>query len=153
MARYGLLRPWAAEPRRDLGHLRREMDALFNRFGGESVDSSGWRGVFPAVNFYEAEDAYILTAELPGVEADSIDVALEGTTVTLRGERKIQHPEGERAGLHRAERQSGSFRRAFELPEAIDAGKVEAVYQHGVLMLRFPKTPEAQPRRIAVSAS
>ena len=153
MAQYSLYRPWAAEPWSGFDQLRREMDALFNRFGGSPAWSSDWEGVFPAVNLYETADAYMLTAEIPGVEPDDIDVSLQGSTVALSGERKIDYATQKDANLHRRERQAGSFRRAFQLPAAIDADKVEAVHRNGVLMLRLPKTSEHQPRQIAVRAS
>ena len=154
MAQYSLYRPRAAGPwAAPFDELRREMDALFNRFGEGPRAPSGWRGVLPAVNLYETPDAYVLTAEVPGVEPSDIDVSLEGSTVTLQGKREIDYAAQEGASLHRRERQSGSFRRAFELPAAIDADKVEAVVRNGVLLLRMPKSPEHQPRQISVQAS
>ena len=153
MAQYSVYRPWAAEPWGSFDQLRREMDSLLNRFGGTAAHASGWRGVFPAVNLYETADAYLLTAELPGVEPGDIHVSLEGSTVTLQGERKIEYATESEASLHRRERQAGSFRRAFELPAAIDADQVEATHRNGVLELRLPKTPEHKPRQIAVKAS
>lgn len=155
MAQYRPYRPWAAGPRIGaLDQLRREMDALFSRFGEGTSASGTGQGVFPAVNLFETTDAYVLTAELPGVSPDEIHVSLEDSTVVLEGERKIDYasePSG--ASPHRLERQAGRFRRAFALPAAIDGDKVEAVHRNGVLMLRLPKTPEHQPRRIAVQAS
>ena len=154
MAQYTLYRPWVAEPEGGpFGQLRREMDALFNRFGGPSSLSSEWRGVFPAVNLYETADAYVLTAELPGVKPDDIHVTLERSTVTLQGERKIDYENQAEASLHRRERQAGSFRRAFALPTPVDPEAIEAVHRNGVLQLRLPKTPEAQPRQIPVRTS
>ena len=154
MAQYSLQRPWAAAPRTSpFDQLRREMDALLHRFGGANPAAGTWQGVFPAVNLYETADAYFLTAELPGVEAGDIDVSLEGPTVRIRGERKIDYPTDEKVSLHRRERPTGSFRRSFELPAAIEADKVEAVHRNGVLMLRLPKTPEHQPRQISVQSS
>lgn len=155
MAQYSHFGPWAAEPWGSFDQLRREMDALLNRFGGAPSGSVRGRGVFPAVNLYETAEAYILTAELPGVSADDIHVALEGSTLTLQGERKIDYQgqgQGE-IGLHRRERQAESFHRAFELPATIDADKVEAKHRNGVLMLRLPKAPEHQPRQIAIETS
>jgi len=149
MAQYSVYRPWAAEPWGGFNDLRREMDALLGRFGSRATGDQ-W-GVFPATNLYEAGDHYVLTAELPGVSPDDIQVSLEGSTVTLRGERKINY-DNEGTSAHRRERQSGSFRRAFELPLAVDPDKVEAVHKNGVLMLRLPKAPESQPRKIAVQA-
>lgn len=150
MAPYSLHRPWAAESWTPLDELRREMDALFNRFGGASSSS---QGVFPAVNLFETADAYMLTAELPGVESKDIQVSFQGSTLTLSGERKIDYATQQPVALHRRERPAGSFRRAFQLPTAIDAEKIEAVHKNGVLMLRLPKTPEQKPRQIAVKAS
>jgi HSP20 family protein len=129
------------------------MDTLFHRFGAAAGGAGEWQGVFPAVNLYETADSYTLTAELPGVEPDAIEVSVQGSTVTLSGERKIEFGTDEETSLHRSERQAGRFRRAFQLPAAIDADKIEAVHRNGVLMLRLPKTPEHQPRQIAVRAS
>lgn len=152
MAQYSLQRPWAGAPwGGSFDQLHREMDALFNRFGGREP-ASGGQGVFPAVNLYETADVYVLTAELPGVDPGNIHVSIEGSTVTLEGERKADYAQ-EGISLHRRERQAGSFRRAFQLPAAIQADAVEANHRHGVLTLRLPKTPEHQPRRIAVQAS
>lgn len=147
--------PWAADPWSGFEQLRREMDALLGRFGRTSGagPAHDWRGVFPPVNLYESADAYMLTAELPGVEPDDIHVSLEGSTVTLHGERKIDYASREGASLHRRERQEGGFRRSFELPAVIDADEVEAAHKNGVLMLRLPKSPEAQPRQIEVRGS
>ena len=149
MAQYGLYRPRGSW--REFDQLRNEMDALFSRFAGAG-SAAGGRGVYPAVNLYETADAYVLTAELPGVDSKDIHVSLEGQTLTLHGERKIEYAGLEDASLHRRERHAGSFRRAFELPAHIDADKVEAVHKNGVLMLRLPKTPDAQPRQISVKA-
>ncbi len=153
MAQYSVYRPWAAEPWGGLDQLRREMDLLFNRFGGASERASDWRGVFPPVNLYETADEYTLTAELPGVAREDIHVSLEGSTITIEGERKIDYASREETSLHRRERQAGSFRRSFELPAAVDAERIDAVHRNGVLMLRIPKSPEAQPRQISVRAS
>ena len=153
MAQYSFYRPWAAAPWSPFDQLRREMDGLLSRFGGSPAWSGDWRGVFPAVNLYETADAYQLTAELPGVAPDEIRVSLEGSTVTLEGERKIDYENRKETSLHRRERQAGAFRRAFELPGAVDSEKVEAIHRNGVLMLRLPKTPEAQPRQISVRSS
>jgi HSP20 family protein len=149
MAHYTLYRPWAAGPSEAFDEFRREMDDLIRRFG--SAGASEARGVFPAANLYETGDAYVLTAELPGLSRDDIQVTLEGSTVTLAGERKIES-RGGGTSVHRLERQGGSFRRAFELPVVVDSEKVEAIHKNGVLVLRLPKAPEHQPRQISVKA-
>ncbi len=149
MAQYTLFRPRGADPWASFDDLRREMDAVLGRFGAGA--GSGRRGVFPATNLYQTGDGYVLTAELPGVSPEDIQVSIEGTTLTIRGERRIGREDGE-TSAHRLERQSGTFGRAFELPAEIDASKVEAVHKNGILMLRLPKRPERQPRQISVQA-
>lgn len=149
MAQYRLYRP-ALGPLGGFEDLRREMDAVLNRFAGSPLEAR--RGVFPAVNLYETTDSYMLTAELPGVGPEDLELSIEGSTVTLRGERKIDYSNVP-GGVHRRERQSGAFRRAFELPADVDVEKVEAVHSNGVLLLRLPKTPERQPRRISIQTS
>lgn len=130
--------------------LRRDMDSVFHRYAGDGALPQG-RGVFPPVNLYESGDAYELTAELPGLEAGDVHVTLHGATVTLEGERKLEvaHKEG---SAHRQERPSGSFRRAFELPVAIDGDQVTATHKNGVLRLHLPKAAEHRPRQITVGS-
>jgi HSP20 family protein len=150
MAQYSIYRPRAVEGWRGFDELRREMENVFGRFQGDAP--SGRPGVFPATNLYDAGDAYVLTAELPGVSPEDIQISMQGTTVSLSGERKTEVADA-KTNAHRLERRSGTFRRAFELPVEVDPDKAEAVHKNGVLMLRMPKTPAHQPRRIAVRAS
>ena len=111
------------------------------------------RGVYPLVNLHETKDAYVLTAELPGIASEEIDVALEGKTVTLSGQRKIDYEAGDGTAVLRRERQSGHFKRAFELPSTFQIDEAQATHKAGVLELRLPKTPESKPRQIAVQTS
>lgn len=147
MAQLELLRPWSPEPWASFGTLRREMDDWFERLGALGPLLAP-RGTFPPVNLYETEEAYVLTAEVPGVAPEDLEISLEGSTVTLRGQRKPVSEEG--ASVHRNERLAGEFRRALDLPVPIDADKVEAIHRHGVLTLRLPKAPEHRPRQIRV---
>jgi HSP20 family protein len=147
MAQYWLSSPWF-DPGPDLGDLQRRMDQLFQRVSGPTAARGG---VFPPVNLYETSDGYVLTAEVPGLKSDEIEVAVEHDRLTLSGERRVEHPQ--EASLHRVERRAGSFRRTLQLPSELDADKVEASYRNGVLRVRIPKAPEHQPRRIRVGAS
>jgi HSP20 family protein len=149
MTQLDLLRPWSPEHWGGFGALRREMDELFDRFGALSP-LLPTRSAFPAVNLYETEDAYILNAEVPGIAPEELEISLEGSTVMLKGERKLAREEG--ASVHRSERTAGAFHRAIDLPLPIDGEKVEAVHRHGVLTLRLPKAPEHRPRQISVKA-
>ncbi len=130
--------------------FRRDVNSSLDFGRARAVRS---RGVYPPVNLHETEDAFILRAELPGVAPEDIEVSLEGSTVTLSGQRKIDYAAGNGTAVHRRERQSGHFRRAFELPSQFDVDKAEAIHRAGVLELRLPKTPEARPRQIAVQTS
>ena len=140
--------PTVTRSGRGFDDLRREMDALLGRFGAAPGSRST---AFPAANLYETGDGYVLTAELPGVAADQIELSIEGTTLTLGGERRLE-AEREGSSAHRYERQSGRFRRAFELPLPVDADKVEVTHRNGVLLLQLPKQAQHQPRQISVRA-
>jgi HSP20 family protein len=150
MAQYWLSNPWLGDPWPGLGDLRRRMDELFERAGGTSALESR-AGVFPPVNLYETGDSYVLTAELPGLRGEEIEITVERDRLTLRGERRIETPQD--ASLHRLERRGGAFRRALQLPVAVDGDKVQAIYRNGVLTLRLPKAPEHQPRRVEVKGN
>lgn len=148
MSRYWLSNPRPGNSWTAFDQLRREMNELFEQSG---VRGARRGAAFPPINVYESGDDYVLTAELPGLEAKDIDVSIEGGRVTLRGERAIEHPPD--ASIHRAERQAGRFRRTLELPVEVASDKAEAIHQHGVLMLRIPKAEQEQPRKIAVQSS
>jgi HSP20 family protein len=149
MAQYSWLGPWPDDTWSTLYDLRRTMDQLFNRVGS-GVPSGG---VFPPVNLYETPEGYVLTAELPGLRSEDIEISIEGSKVSLRGERRVEYPDDGKTSIHRLERQSGTFRRSFELPVGVDAEKAEAVHRNGILMLRIPKAPQHRPRQITVRSS
>ena len=150
MTRYWLSNPWSLDPFPDVGGLRRRIEELFDRVGEGSAGVAR-AGVHPPVNLYETGDSYVLTAELPGLRVEDVEITVERDRLTLRGERRIEHPQD--ASLHRVERRAGAFRRTLQLPVEVDGEKVEAVYRNGVLTLRLPKAPEHQPRRITVQGS
>jgi len=140
-------RSWDGGLVQDLMRMQREMDRLFGTYQG------GYRSrVFPAINIYESDDGYHLRAELPGIDPGSLDISVVRNELVIQGERRPQElPAGE--VFHRQERDSGSFSRAFSLPEAIDAERVKASYKDGVLDLQVPRLPEAQPRKISVRSA
>jgi len=104
--------------------------------------------VIPDVNIYELNDEYVLEAELPGVTKDGLEVTLEDNVLTLVGRRQDAPPKGE--AIYRESRQA-DFRRSFELDPMIDAEKISARVEQGMLSLRLPKGPAAKPRRIMVT--
>jgi HSP20 family protein len=103
----------------------------------------------PALDISERKDAYLVTVELPGVEADDLDITLEDGLLTIQGERHFAHDSSEQQ-FHRVERRYGAFRRAITLPAQVQAEQVEASFDNGVLQIVVPKMEEAKPKRIQV---
>ena len=103
----------------------------------------------PAVDIFEKDHKLLMRCELPGIEEKDIDLKLDGGTITIRGERKL---EDGTSGLirHRIESSFGTFSRSFDLPESADTEKISATYANGVLTITIPQKPEAQPRTIKV---
>lgn len=136
--------------------LQREFDRLLNEFS----DLSSWNGgeglmnFSPRVNVTEHEKAIEVTAELPGLDENDIDISLARDTLTIKGEKKREHEE-QQANYYRSERVYGSFCRTIGLPAGVvEADKVEATFKNGVLTITLPKQAEAQAvsRRISVKA-
>lgn len=130
---------------REMDGFRSEVDRLFGR------QLLGTAAVAPALNVWEDEAAFYVEADLPDVPADKLDVTVkEGSRLTLSGERKATDPTN--AVWHRQERFAGTFTRELTLPTPVDADKVEAKFEHGVLRLTLPKSEGARPRKISVKA-
>ena len=132
--------PWTG-----LTQLQRAMNEIFDRFDGRES-----AGHFPAINISTTEDAMTLTAELPGVTPENIEVSVEGDTFTLKGRRQAEEV-GEKDTWHRRERRHGEFTRIVELPYAVDPEKVQATLRHGVLTIHLPRLEAEKPRRITIS--
>ena len=107
----------------------------------------GW---LPAVDVCESEEAYTVTAELPGLVAKEIKVSVEGDILTIRGEKRRQKEE-ETKSYHRVERSYGVFSRSLQLPGNADGDKVKAEYKDGVLTLTIPKAEGSSQRRIEIA--
>lgn len=146
----GLIR-WS--PETDL--LRGRMDRLFNEmisdfWGGrgtaENVAARVWA---PPVDVRETDDALLITAELPGMTKDDVDITLENNVLTLSGERKFEKDvKGET--WHRVERSYGAFSRSFTLPATVRTERVEATFTDGILNISLPKVEESKPRKIEI---
>ncbi len=121
---------------------------------------SDWLGVmedrpaptYPAMNVWMNEEGAIITAELPGIAPEDLDISVVGDTLTVSGERKPEElKEGET--YHRRERGYGKFSRAFQLPFEVEADKVSATFKNGVLHITLPRAEADKPRKIAVKAA
>lgn len=109
-------------------------------------ESAAWR---PPVDIYEAIDEIVVTLEIAGVRKEDVQVELSENTLTISGERRLDH-EDQRDGYHRVERRYGRFARSFTVPANIDRDGLRAEYRDGLLRVRLPKRTEARPRTIAV---
>src|SRR5215216_1068560 len=103
----------------------------------------------PALDISERKDAYLVTVELPGVEADDLEITLEDGLLTIQGERQFAHESSEQQ-FHRVERRYGAFRRSITLPAQVQAEQIEASFDNGVLQIVVPKMEEATPKRIQI---
>jgi HSP20 family protein len=103
----------------------------------------------PVVDIFEAKDAIVVKAELPGVKPEDVNIDVEKNMLTIRGERRLENQEN-RDGYQRIESTYGSFSRTFSLPNHVDSASIDASLDAGILTLRMPKRAEAQPRKIQV---
>jgi len=110
------------------------------------TEELGW---MPALEIYEKEDKFVLRAEVPGMTKDDVDISVLGDTLTIKGERKTES-EVKDEDYHRCEMCYGKFSRAVTLPSAVQAGKVAATYDNGILEITLPKAAEAKPKKVEV---
>ena len=137
--------PWSL-----LDQMRREMERAMDTptAEGSSVATSDW---VPAVDIKEEKDAFLIVADIPGVDPKDIEVHMENGVLSIKGEKESEKKE-EREGYKRVERSYGSFYRRFSLPDTADAEKITASSNHGVLEVRIAKHEKVQPRKITVNS-
>ena len=135
---------------REMERLRREMNALFDQ--ADRGPQLGMATGYPAMNIWANADGVIVTAELPGIDLDDLEISVHNNTLTLRGQRP-QEDVGEDVTFHRRERGTGQFQRTFQLPYEVEADEVEATYANGVLNISLPRAEADKPKKITVRAS
>ena len=145
------LMPW--RPFSELEEIERRFENIF----GRSRLPSAWRriptvemGWAPAIEVFEKEDKFVVKAELPGMTEEDIGISVVGDTLTIKGERKAEG-EVKEEDYYCCERSYGSFSRSIVVPSNVDAKKIEASYDDGVLEVSLPKAPEVKPKKITVS--
>jgi HSP20 family protein len=137
-------------PFNQLTRLRDEINRLFQAPFGQSESRTGlFQGWGPPFDMYEDKDKFTVTAELPGMKKEDIEIAFSGNTLTISGERKKEE-EHKGAQNYRSERYFGRFQRNIVLPQAVDSGKITAGYKDGLLTVTLPKTEEAKRKQIEV---
>jgi HSP20 family protein len=104
--------------------------------------------VFPPVNIHDDGEAFLVRAEIPGLNREALEVSVKGEELTIKGERKPF--EAKDASYHRRECGSGQFSRVVAMPQPVDADRISATYQNGVLEIVLPRSPQSQPKRISI---
>jgi HSP20 family protein len=132
--------PWSL-----LNRLNRDLDTVWGA-------QSGSVAFIPAVDVQEEKEQYVVSADLPGVTPEDIEITADKGVLTLRGERKSGKREGA-AGYERIERVNGTFVRRFTLPENAQTDAIKAKFTHGVLTVSIPKQPQVAPRKVVVEAA
>jgi HSP20 family protein len=140
------------EPARELNSLQSEMNRLLTTyFDASPSDNAGpVRRWVPAMDLVETQDAFILRADLPGLDEGDISIQLENDVLTVSGERKADH-EQEGEGYYRVERMVGSFARSLTLPDGVDPEAVAANFDKGVLEVRIQKPEQVKPRKVEIA--
>ena len=139
------------EPFREIDTLQREMNRLFDSFGGETSPEQIARGSFvPPAEIRETPDAIHLKLEVPGIDAKDIDIQASAEAISIGGERKSE-TKTEEKGMTRSEFRYGKFRRVIPLPVRIQNTSVTAEYKDGILTLTLPKAEEEKNRVVKVS--
>ena len=139
------LSPWL-----EVEDMTHRLNRLFNQPG--SVAASGRSPWSPPVNVEESKEEILLTAELPGLNIEDVEIEVENNVLSLSGEKKEEVREEDERRHHVWERSFGSFRRQFTLPRTVKSAKITAHFKDGILHVQMPKAPEAKARKIAIKA-
>jgi HSP20 family protein len=135
----------AISPFDALWDMRREIDRMFS--GSTELATQAW--AMPA-EVVETDNEIRFVVEAPGLRPEDLDVTVENNVLTVSGEKKVEHDEGEKGEYHLYERRYGRFERSFALPRRVDTEHVDANYENGVLTVTLRKSESAKPRRIKV---
>ena len=138
------------DPFETLGRWNQLFNGLTSNVGDQV--QSGW---IPAVDFEDRGEHYLVTADLPGIKPEDVEISLDGDVLQIKGERLAETDTGEGEGkrYRRTERVYGAFRRSFQLPTDVDPDAIEAHGKDGVLYIQIGKHAATQPRRITVQTN
>lgn len=136
------------QPARDFGSLQQEVNRVFASFFDPPAATAPARWT-PAMDLRETEEAFVLSADLPGVAADDVTIDVEGDVLSVSGSRSLERSADDGSTI-RSERAFGTFQRRLTLPEGVDAEQIEASFSRGVLEVRIPKPERARPRRVSI---
>ena len=130
-------------------HMNRLFENAWKGWPGDALGTSNWN---PPVDIYESEGELTVNLDLPGVDPDNVEVSVENNVLTIRGERRFEEKQ-DKENYHRVERSYGSFARSFTLSTRVDADKIRANYNAGVLTITLPKAEAAKPKKIQIATA
>ena len=131
-----------------MDQLQREMNRLFNASSKGRVFTAP---SYPAINIWTNDEGQLISAEMPGVNPEDIDIDVTGDALSISGERKPDKVMKD-AHYHRRERSYGSFSRTVQLPFMVDTNKVEASFKNGILMISLPRAEADKPKKITIKS-
>ena len=151
------------DPFRELDHLRREVERVFQDFGVNLpagtqrrpafLPGQAARGMYPLLNVADDENSLYVQALAPGVDPQSLDVAVQDNSLRISGEKQALSEDIKPDAYHRNERSAGRFTRTIELPVEVNTDNMEAHYKAGVLLITLPNSDSAKPRQIQEKVS
>jgi HSP20 family protein len=133
------------DPFLELRRMQNEMNRLFSGFSAAAARE------FPPVNIWLGENSVVVTAELPGVSRDDVEIGLQDEVLSLSGARRPRTQQ--EVKWHRRERAYGTFSRTIQLPFRVDPDKVQARYQHGILEIELERLEADRPKKIQIRAA
>jgi HSP20 family protein len=143
-------RSWLS-PWQELDQMTNRLNRIFGERGVTDGDGASW---MPPVNVEETREEIVLSAELPGLRLEDVEIELENNVLTIRGRKEtVREQEEEERRVHVWERRYGSFQRSFSLPRTVVADQIQATFQDGILNVRMPKAAEAKGRKIEIKTS
>ena len=134
---------WTPRPVSLLDNMDKMVQTIFDNDFYPATVSSNW---VPAVDIIEGDASFILTADIPGLTKNDIDLLVDNNTLKISGKREYNNTDGN-LEYHYQERTHGSFQRSFKLPISVDEENISATFKSGILTVVLPKTEEAQPKQ------
>ena len=129
----------------DLYDLSRSIDRMFGTYQPKKFRTVRW----PETNIYENHDDYIVVSKLPGVEKGNINISFKDNALKISGEKTASEKDSK--DLYINERFTGKFERNFLINEKVDADKISAEMNNGLLIIKLPKAPETKPKNISIN--
>lgn len=138
-------------PGRNILNIKNEIDRVYDEiFANQPDDVESMGNIVPTVNIEENEQAFVVSAELPGMDSKDVKITFQDGTLCISGEKK-REKEDKGKNYHRREREYGTFSRSFSIPNKIKSDKIDASFDKGVLTVQLPKAEDVKPQEIKIN--